>query len=84
MRKDYRKSIRRRLGSRAWIRLDDSFAVRPCRVVDFSETGVRIEVDAPLPVANRFSLLMTRDAAPGRTCRIKWRRGSLIGAEFVG
>lgn len=84
MRKDYRKSLRRRLGSRAWIRPDGSFAVRPCRVVDLSERGVRIEVDMPLPVANRFSPLITRDAAPGRACRIKWRRGSLIGAEFVG
>jgi hypothetical protein len=83
MRKDYRKAPRKRLGSRAWIRFDDGFSVRPCRLVDVSETGIRIEVDAPRAVADRFSLLMSRDAAPGRQCRVKWRRGSLIGAEFV-
>jgi hypothetical protein len=27
---------------------------------------------------------MTRDAAPGRRCRVKWRRGKEIGAEFAG
>jgi hypothetical protein len=83
MAKDTRRNPRRKLGSRAWIRFDDGFSVRPCRVVDVSENGVRIEVDAPRVVASRFSLLMSRDAAPGRLCQVKWRRGSTIGAEFV-
>ena len=83
MRKDSRKTPRRRLGTRAWIRFDDGFSVRPCRVVDVSENGVRIEVETPRDVASRFSLLMSRDAVPGRRCQVKWRRGSLIGAEFV-
>jgi len=83
MRKDSRKTPRRKLGARAWIRVDDGFSVRPCRVVDVSEAGVRIEVDAPRDVANRFSLLLSRDAVPGRPCQVKWRRGSTIGAEFV-
>lgn len=83
MRKDSRKTPRRSLGTRAWIRFDDGFSVRPCRVVDVSENGVRIEVETPRDVASRFSLLMSRDAVPGRRCQVKWRRGSLIGAEFV-
>lgn len=83
MRKDYRKSRRRNIGARAWIRFDEGFAVRPCRLVDLSETGVRIELDTPQIVAGRFSLLLRRDAAPGRPCRVKWRRGTLIGAEFI-
>ena len=41
-------------------------------------------VEAPHDVADRFSLLLARDAAPGRRCRLKWRNGSEIGAEFVG
>jgi hypothetical protein len=35
-------------------------------------------------VASLFSLLMRRDGAPGRRCRVKWRRGNEIGAEFIG
>ena len=49
-----------------------------------SPEAVRILVDAPRDVADRFSLLTSRDAAPGRRCKVKWRRGAEIGAEFVG
>lgn len=84
MRKDFRKTPRDAIGSKAWIRLDGGFSVRACRLVDLSNTGVRIVVDAPRDVADRFSLLLLRDAAPGRRCRVKWRKGSEIGAEFVG
>ena len=52
--------------------------------MDLSNTGVRIMVDAPHDVADRFSLLLSRGAAPGRRCRVKWRNGCEIGAEFVG
>ena len=84
MRKDFRKTPREAIGSKAWIRFDDGFSVRACRLIDLSSTGVRIMVDAPRDVADRFSLLLSRDAAPGRRCRVKWRNGSEIGAEFVG
>ena len=84
MRKDFRQTPRAAIGSKAWIRFDDGFSVRACRLVELSSTGIRIVVDAPRDVADRFSLLLTRDAAPGRRCRVKWRNGSEIGAEFVG
>ena len=84
MRKDSRKDKREDVGTKAWIRLDEGFSVRACRLVDLSNSGVRILVDAPHDVADRFSLLLTRGAAPGRRCRVKWRNGSEIGAEFVG
>ena len=84
MRKDLRKTPRAAIGSKAWIRFDDGFSVRACRLIDWSGTGIRIGVDAPRDVADRFSLLLSRDAAPGRRCRVKWRTGSEIGAEFVG
>jgi hypothetical protein len=84
MRKELRGAARERKGTTVWIRFDDGFSVRACRLIDLSGTGARIMVDAPHDVAARFSLLLTRDAAPGRRCRIKWRRGSEIGAEFIG
>ncbi len=83
MRKDMRSSPRQSLGSKAWIRFDDGFSVRACRVMDLSSDGVRILVDAPRDVQGVFRLLMTRGAVPGRRCRVKWRKGAEIGAEFV-
>lgn len=84
MQRDARKTVRTSVGSTAWIRFDDGFSVRECRLIDLSGGGIRILVKAPNDVAPLFSLLMTRDASPGRRCRVKWRRGKEIGAEFVG
>jgi hypothetical protein len=49
-----------------------------------SGKGARIAVDAPHDVADRFLLLLSRDASPGRRCRVKERNGTEIEAEFVG
>ena len=85
MRRDSRSAPRERTrGTKVWIRFDDGFSVRACQLIDLSNTGVRIMVDAPRDVADRFSLLMTRDAVPGRRCQVKWRNGGEIGAEFIG
>jgi hypothetical protein len=80
--KDKRKANRKSIGTNAWIRLDGGFALRPCKVVDSSDTGVRIAIDAAVKLSDIFTLLMSRDARSGRRARIKWRRGSQIGAEF--
>jgi hypothetical protein len=80
--KNRRRGSRKSIGTNAWIRLDGGFALRPCKVVESSDTGVRIAVDAPVKLSDVFTLLMSRDARSGRCARIKWRRGSQIGAEF--
>jgi hypothetical protein len=84
MRKGFKQMPGTTIGSKAWIRFDDGFSVRACRLVELSGTGFRIVVDAPRDVTDHFSLLLSRDGAPGRLCRVKWRNGSEIGAEFVG
>jgi hypothetical protein len=67
----------------AWIRADGEFSVKKCTIVDISRTGVQLEFDSPHMVLNEFSLLTARDAAQGCRCRVKWHRGTNIGAEFV-
>ena len=83
MRKEQRGELRERMGTKAWIRFDDGFSVRECLLVDYSNTGVRLMVDEPHTVAKHFSLLLRRNANPGRRCRVKWRRGCEIGAAFM-
>lgn len=80
--KDQRKATRKKVGANAWIRLGGGFAVRPCNVTDMSDTGVQITVLDAEPLPNEFTLLMSRNSA-GRRARVKWRRGTKIGAEFV-
>jgi hypothetical protein len=75
-----RKSARSTHGARAWIRLDGSFATRPCRVIDLSPVGARLSIEGEIP--NAFALLLSQNSA-GRKARIKWRRGNQVGIQFV-
>jgi hypothetical protein len=81
--KEQRRASRREVGAKAWIRLDGGFAVRPCNVVDLSDTGVQITISAAETIPGMFTFLIARDAGVGRRARVKWRRGSQIGAEFI-
>jgi hypothetical protein len=83
MAREDRIATRRREGVKAWIRLDEGFSVRPCVIADLSITGVQLIMDTPAIVAPTFTLLMTRAARQGHRCRMKWRDGQRIGAEFV-
>ena len=85
MRKNLRSEFRyKKKGLKAWIRFDDGFSVRPCLLVDMSVGGVRLVVDEPYAVADQFSLMLTRNAVPGRRCRVRRRHGQEIAAEFLG
>jgi hypothetical protein len=79
--KEQRRAARIRVGSDAWIR--GGFAVLPCKVVDLSDTGVQIRLSTAQMVPNTFTLLTSRNAGSGRSARVKWRRGTQIGAEFL-
>jgi PilZ domain len=78
-----RKATRRQMGAPAWIRPDDGFSVRKCVISDISATGVRLFIDEQHSTIKNFSLMMSRNAATGCPCRVKWRRGAEIGAEFL-
>ncbi len=55
-------------------------AVVRCIVRNYSEEGAKIETDSPIPGA--FDLVVDLDKAR-RSCRVVWRKGSLIGVKFV-
>lgn len=80
--KNNRKKTRRKVGEAAWIRPDGGFAVRSCRLIDYSETGAKIALQPSEKLSSTFYLLLSRNASPGRRARIKWRKGDEIGAEF--
>ena len=80
--RDSRKALRRQSSAAAWIRVEKQFAVRPCTVVDISLTGVQLTLGSPEPLPEEFRLLLSRDSQ-GRRCRLKWRQGTNVGAEFL-
>lgn len=71
------------MGAAAWIRPEEGFSVRKCIISDISPTGVRLLVDRSAVTMKQFRLLTTRNAARGCLCRVRWRRGLEIGAEFL-
>jgi hypothetical protein len=65
----------------AWVRKTGSFATQPCRVIEISRTGVRLEVANPYDVPNDFVLLFSKSGTGHRASAV-WRRGNQVGAEF--
>jgi hypothetical protein len=81
-RRDARRAPRRKVHALAWIKLG-GIAARECTIVNISRSGVQLRLDPSINVAGEFVLLQSRGEYPGRRCRVKWRRGSIIGAEFI-
>ena len=79
--KDNRKSVRKRVSADAWIR--NGFAVRACRIVDMSDTGVQFRLNTDQTQSGVFTFMTTQTSRSGRQARVKWRRGTQIGAEFL-
>jgi hypothetical protein len=60
--------------------LDGSNLLTRCELRDISPTGVRIKVDPTIPLQNQFDLFSRYIE---RRCRLVWRAGEHLGAEFV-
>ena len=66
----------------AWVRAKKgAFGKLPCRVLDVSRNGVRLEAADTNSIPDNFILLFSKDDA-GHSATVKWRRGTQIGAEF--
>jgi hypothetical protein len=83
---------RKDLGARKHVRVDlykQGFLIPApdapwieCLIVDVSEEGVSLDVGA-LAVPELFGLSFTPGGEVLRVCSLAWRKGELIGAEFV-
>ncbi len=79
---DQRKSERRPLRYRAWLRLDPNKTL-DCVLSDVSETGGCIEVEDSRLVPDRFFLLLSMNGAARRICRVMWRKPQQLGVKFA-
>jgi hypothetical protein len=81
-RQERRRSPRRNLNAAGWIRLDGSFGMRECKIVDVSTAGVRLCLPFAGKIPETFTVLFSKNAQ-GHRVRIIWRRANQIGAKFV-
>ena len=76
-----RRAPRRGHNVNAWIRQEDRFGLHDCRVLDLSHSGVRLTLVDANRIPQSFVLFLAKNAS-GQQARVKWRRGTQIGAEF--
>ena len=79
-----RQSNRRAISRLAKIQLAGGSLSRDCVVTDISEGGVRLHVEG-FEVPDEFVLLLSdgSSVARPRDCKIVWRLGFELGAEFL-
>jgi hypothetical protein len=81
-RAELRKKPRRPFHYSARILNDGAAPPQKCTVADVSQTGARIVLEADGELPDRFILLLARNGAPRRRCRVVWRNGTTVGVEF--
>ncbi|MBL8569575.1 MAG: PilZ domain-containing protein [Phreatobacter sp.] len=79
---EHRTRPRREVAYRVTIE-GESAASISCRLIDISETGVRIEVNEGVAVSQRFVLRLSSMANHGRYCETVWRTKEELGARFL-
>jgi len=80
--KERRRAPRYGFNRYARIQAEMSGASRDCLIVDMSELGVRLHSEyAEIP--GEFTLVIAGADRPRRSCRMVWRLGFEIGAEFT-
>jgi hypothetical protein len=78
-----RKNQRQTLKYPAKIDTGNSEELVNCLLTDVSTSGVRVAVEFPDQVPEYFALLLAPEQTVMRRCKVIWREGSMIGAEFV-
>jgi PilZ domain len=80
---DRHKSQRHAISRFAKIRLPEGTLTRNCLIINLSRGGVRLHVEGA-EVPERFVLLISDgDHATPRACKVSWRLGFELGAEFL-
>jgi hypothetical protein len=79
MRRDDRAEVDRE----AWLDAGDGRPLLNCTLVDLSDSGAKLAVDAVDKIPDTFSLWLNRHGKPRFTCRTVWRSFNTIGVEFA-
>jgi len=86
-----RKSlVRRRRNPRRFINqpavlktIDNLSLLGQGTILDISEGGARVQVEAPAEVPDSFVLVLSEHAQTFRLCQVRWRSAAEIGIEFM-
>jgi hypothetical protein len=54
-----------------------------CNVMDLSLNGAKVSLERPSEVPSRFELAFNQGDRKRRICQVIWRRGKLVGVQFL-
>jgi hypothetical protein len=77
-----RRTERHAVGGLAKIQLGTGSLPRDCWVSDISDGGVRLHAEG-MDVPDEFTLVLMGVDGGRRDCRVAWRLGHEVGAEFI-
>lgn len=77
-----RRTERHAVGGLAKIQLGTGSLPRDCWVSDISDGGVRLHAEG-MDVPDEFTLVLMGGNGGRRDCRVAWRLGHEIGAQFI-
>ena len=79
---DRREAPRVDVEGRYSTRLDPRDGREPitCSLLDFSVTGLRLELPEDVPLPELIHILI---GSLSHNCRIVWRRGTTVGVDFI-
>ena len=83
MHRERRRNFRVEWNSPATIHDPERDLVRPCILANFSNTGANITGVRADTIPDEFMLRITQGRDRTRKCRVLWRTGDTLGAEFI-
>jgi hypothetical protein len=78
-----RKTTRRPVVQGARVFLGGGSPLFPCMILDLSDLGARLKIEADIPLPPQFILVMSRDGRLNRPCRIVWQEDGVVGVRFL-
>src|SRR3954470_12336118 len=79
---ELRKNVRRRFSQSAMLYSVTGTAIGNCIVHDISEGGAKLSVEAPANAPDELVLVLSRNGAIRRKCRVVWRSDHHLGVIF--
>ena len=79
---DKRASKRKWLSGPAVLAQADGTIIGACRIVDVSETGMKLRLLRPRKAGGQVIVLLSKDGSVRRNATVQWQAGKDIGVQF--
>lgn len=83
MRVENRKLRRVNLRLPVTIDAGEGTPLRNCTMIDVSEAGAKLRIDAPAVIPDEFVIWLSREGFPRRRCKVVWRTNNELGVAFA-